>query len=196
MSTSNWVFGVAVMSIASGLLGCGHTSQTPTQSAASYSPPAAEENVGEIHKRGGSKLIAEVGPKGGTLELANGARLTIPPGAFTSPVEITFSEGARTTAFANHEYERTVGPTLEIGPEAAIAAPLQVSVPISRLPDGFEESDLTLGMEVPRDHQRLEMQGVQTRWDYLPAQSQSGRAVAQIGSVPGFRVQFLVSKND
>ena len=197
MRTSNWVvLGIALLSTSSGMFACGGASQKPTQTAASYSSPPAEQSAAEVHKRGSTKLIAEVGPKGGTLELANGARLTIPPGAFASNVELTFAEGSRTTAFANHEYERPIGPTLEIGPEASISAPLQVSVPISSLPEGFDEADLTLGMEVPREHQRLEMQGVLTRWDYLPAQSQSGRAVAEIGSVPGFRVQFLVSKND
>jgi hypothetical protein len=64
------------------------------------------------------------------------------------------------------------------------------------LPEGFREEHLTLGLEVASDAQRLESQNVQTHWDYLPAESKSGRAVASLSEVPGFRVQFLVSKND
>jgi len=180
---------------------CGGSSS----SGASTTSTAAEESSGgggsgdvtsEVHKRGNKKLIAEVGPPGGTLELDNGARLTIPSGALTETVEFTFSEGARTTAFANHEYERAIGPTLEIAPGAALASPVQVSVPLSTLPEGFREEHLTLGLEVPASAQRLESQNVQTRWDYLPAESKSGRAIASISEVPGFRVQFLVSRND
>lgn len=197
MRTSRWVVGLALLTgVGAGAVACGGSSQPASRTAANYEPAVTNEVTSEIHKRGDKKLIAEIGPPGGTLELANGARLTIPVGAFNETVEITFAEGARTTAFANHEYERAIGPTLEIGPEASISAPLMVSVPLSAIPEGFGEKDLTLGMEVPSDTQRLEMQGVQTRWDYLPAQSQSGRAVAEISAVPGYRVQFLVSKND
>jgi hypothetical protein len=184
-----------ITSMSAPALGCGG-SQPASKTAANYEPGVTNEATSEVHKRGDKKLIAEIGPPGGTLELANGARLTIPLGALSETVEITFAEGARTTAFANHEYERVIGPTLEIGPEASLSGPVTVSVPLSTIPEGFGEKDLTLGMEVPSDTQRLEMQGVQTRWDYLPAQSQSGRAVAEITAVPGYRVQFLVSKND
>jgi hypothetical protein len=200
MRPSPWVVSLALITsistISTHALGCGGSSRPASQTAANYEPGVTNEVTSEVHKRGDKKLIAEIGPPGGTLELANGARLTIPVGAFAETVEITFAEGNRTTAFANHEYERAIGPTLEIGPEASLSAPVLVSVPLAAIPEGFGEKDLTLGMEVPSDNQRLEMQGVQTRWDYLPAQSQSGRAVAEITAVPGYRVQFLVSKND
>jgi hypothetical protein len=203
MGTTKNVLGLALITAlagASALVACGGSSS----SGASTTSYAAEESSGggggevtsEVHKRGSKKLIAEVGPPGGTLELDNGARLTIPSGALTETVEFTFSEGARTTAFSNHEYERAIGPTLEIAPGAALSSPVQVSVPLAALPEGFREEHLTLGLEVPAQAQRLESQNVQTRWDYLPAQSQSGRAVASLSEVPGFRVQFLVSKND
>jgi hypothetical protein len=179
---------------------CGGTSSPAPQSAANLtseeSPGVTGEVTSEVHKRGSKKLIAEIGPPGGTLELDNGARLTIPSGALSETVEFTFSEGSRTTAFSNHEYERAIGPTLEIATGAALSSPVQVSVPISALPEGFREEHLTLGLEVPSQSQRLESQNVQTRWDYLPAESKSGRAVASLSELPGFRVQFLVSKND
>ncbi len=150
-----------------------------------------------VHKRGGEKLVVEVGRAGGTLELGNGARLEIPAGALSETVEMAFSEGTHTTAFSNHDYERPVGPIVEIGPTLALNRPLKLSVPLSRLPEGFEEKDLTLAAEVVADKQRaVQMHGVQTRWDYLPASSDAGRAVAELNEVPGYRMQFVVSQGN
>ena len=208
MGTSQKVLGRALVTASLSALatlaafaGCGGSSTPAPESAASEASEGTSGGVtgevtSEVHKRGGKKLIAEVGPPGGTLELDNGARLTIPEGALSETVEFTFAEGNRTTAFANHEYERAIGPTLEIAPGTSLASPVQVSMPLSTLPEGFREEHLTLGLEVPSQAQRLESQNVQTRWDYLPAESKSGRAIASLAEVPGFRVQFLVSKND
>lgn len=201
MGSTDWVVGMALITATTGLSvgfsGCASApARQPTTVVPASEPVVERGDGGEIHKRGGKKLTAEVGPSGGTLELGNGARITIPRGAFIEPVEVTFAEGARTTAFANHDYEKPIGPTLEIAPGVELSAPLQVSVPLSALPEGFSDTDLTLGLEVPADAQRLEMAAVQTRWDYLPAQNQHGRAVAELAQLPGYRVQFLVSKAD
>jgi hypothetical protein len=203
MGTANKVLGhalITALTVPLVFAACGGSSSPAPQNAGSYgseeSSGGGGEVTSEVHKRGSKKLIAEIGPPGGTLELDNGARLTIPQGALSETVEFTFSEGSRTTAFSNHEYEHAIGPTLEIAPGAALSSPVQVSVPISTLPEGFREEHLTLGLEVPSQTQRLESQNVQTRWDYLPAESKSGRAVASLTEVPGFRVQFLVSKNN
>lgn len=199
MASTEWLVSIAVFLGASASAACGATTppsrQPPNMPAPSTAP--TQKTLAEVHKRGGDKLIAEVGPNGGTLELGNGARISIPRGAFSAPIEMTFAEGTRTTAFANHEYEKPVGPILEIAPGVQPAVPLQVSVPIPTLPEGFAASDLTLGLEVMADLQRaVQMQGVQTRWDYLPAQSQNGRAIAELSVVPGYRLQFLVSRSD
>lgn len=191
MRSPHWVFGLALMAACAGT-----TRQQPSNaSIASVAPDDVPR--GEVHKRGAKKLIVAVGPGGGTLELANGARLTIPSGALSEPVEITFSEGARTTAFSNHEYERPFGPVVEIAPEIALNVPVQVSVPLGPLPEGFSETDLALGLEVMASNQRaVPGQATNTRWDYLTASNKSGRAVAELSSVPGYRVQFLVSKSE
>ena len=174
-------------------------SGAPSGSQASTTTPVEVRNktLPAVHKRGAQKLIVEVGAAGGTLELDNGARLVIPEGALPQNVEVTFSEGARTTAFSNHEYERPIGPTIEISPEIELAAPVRVSVPLEKIPDGFDEGDLTLGMEVVASTQRaVQGYGVQTRWDYLAAAAEGGRAVADLQQVPGYRVQFVVSKSE
>ena len=173
---------------------------TATKPPPQRAPQAAVEPTipsSPVHKRGGDKLIVEVGRAGGTLELDNGARLEIPQGALSAPVEITFSRGGHTTAFSNHEWERPLGPTLEIAPALPLGTPVKVSVPLAQMPDGFSESDLALGLEVVSDEQRaVQMTGTQTRWDYLPAATASGRATAQLDSVPGYRLQFVVSKSE
>ena len=190
MRSAHWVFGLALLAACAGSTRH-QPSSTPVASAAPDDVPR-----GEVHKRGSSKLIAVVGPSGGTLELANGARLTIPNGALTEPVEITFSEGAHTTAFSNHEYERPIGPIVEIAPEVSLAAPVEVSVPMGMLPEGFAPEHLTLGLEVLASNQRaVPGQATNTRWDYLQATNKGGRAAASLNSIPGFRVQFVVSKN-
>jgi len=181
------------------LVGAGACATPAPTTPKPQTPALIEErdDLSVVYKRGGKKLIVEVGRAGGKLELDNGARLDIPSGALSETVEITFAEGQHTTAFANHEYERPVGPTLEIAPALALNQPFKVSVPLSRLPEGFAEKDLTLAAEVVSDTQRaVQMTGTQTRWDYFPAVSESGRAVAELAQVPGYRVQFVVSQSN
>ena len=149
-----------------------------------------------VKKRGDQKLIAKVGHAGGTLELDNGARLDIPSGALPDEVELTFAEGTRTTAFANREDERPIGPTLEMTPEVPLASPIRVSIPLGLLPDGFGEKDVALGVEQVASLQRVGGAGTQTRWDYVPATSTGGRAVAELSQLSGLRVQFIVSKSE
>jgi hypothetical protein len=167
----------------------------PVPAPAAAHAPEPERSV-PIHKHGRDKLIAEVGSAGGTLELDNGARLEIPAGALSEAVQITFATGARTTAFSNKEHERPIGPTLELAPELALSTPVKVSIPALRLPDGFAEADLALGLEQLGAQRAVEMQGTQTRWDYFPATAEAGRAVAELAQIPGYRLQFLVSKSE
>jgi hypothetical protein len=191
MSSAHWVFGLAL------LTACAGTTRQQQSSTPLASVDPDDVPRGEVHKRGASKLIAVVGPSGGTLELANGARLSIPSGALSEAVEITFSEGNHTTAFSNHEYERPIGPTVEIAPEISLGAPVEVSVPMGMLPEGFTPENLTLGLEVLASNQRaVPGQATNTRWDYLEATNKGGRAAASLSSIPGYRVQFVVSKND
>lgn len=194
MNCSRWIAGMTLLAACGG-----SAASNGSQPVVAPPTPVAEsggEDLPAVHKRGSQKLIVAVGPAGGTLELDNGARLVIPRGALASGTEVTLAEGARTTAFANHDYERPLGPTLEVGLAEAVQSPLELSIPIGTLPDGFAEKDLTLGVEVPTSSQRYEGQAVQTRWDYLGATSRAGRAVAQLEQPPQFRVQFLVSKAD
>ncbi len=177
---------------------CGASTKPPAQTP--QSPALAEpapKPAAPVHRRGQDKLIVEIGSAGGTLELDNGARLEIPKNALQETIEVTFANGTRTTAFSNKEFERPLGPILEIAPELPLAAPVRVSVPALRMPDGFSEQDLAIGVEVLGDQRAIEGgHGTQTRWDYQTATASAGRAVAELSQVPGFRVQFLVSKSE
>jgi hypothetical protein len=182
------------------LVGCASTAPkaAPTTPPPQLAAEEAERPLSAVHKRGGDKLTVDVGDEGGTLELDNGARLEIPRGALAETTEITFSEGTKTTAFANREWEKPLGPTLEIGPEVvALGSPVRISVPVANLPEGFDLDDLALGLEVVSGEQRaVQMHGVATRWDYIPASSNSGRIVAELSQLPGYRLQFVVSKSE
>jgi hypothetical protein len=201
MNYLRWVAEWAV--VATCVVGCGGA---PAAGAVSYPTEASDgasegaeraDVTAEVHKRGSNKLVVMVGPAGGTLELDNGARLVIPAGALAEPVEVTFAEGARTTAFSNHDYEHAFGPTLDVVVEGDLQSPVSVSLPDNKLPSGFTEKDLAIGVEVPSSTQRaVQGQGTATRWDYLTAKAEAGRAVAQLAQVPGYRVQFIVSKNE
>jgi hypothetical protein len=182
------------------LVGCASTAPKAaptTPLAETASAESSREPVGAVHERGGDKLTVDVGDQGGTLELDNGARLEIPRGALTEVTEVTFSRGTKTTAFSNREWERPLGPTLEVSPGVPLGTPVRISVPVSNLPEGFSVEDLALGLEVMSDEQRaVEMHGVATRWDYIPATSTSGRFVAELSELPGYRLQFVVSKSE
>jgi hypothetical protein len=194
MNYLRWIAGLGLVA------GCGGSaSQTSSGSTTTPAHEAKSENVPEVHKRGADKLVVVVGPAGGTLELDNGARLLIPAGALAESVEVTFANGARTTAFSNHDYERPIGPTLDvvIEGEGLQQSPVEVSIPLGKLPDGFGEKDLGIGVEVPAQQRAVQGQGTNTRWDYLTASAAgSGRAVASLEQVAGYRVQFVVSKAD
>jgi hypothetical protein len=176
--------------------GAGAGSQTTTSpTVAQAEAETSGGDLPQVHKRGQDKLVVAVGPAGGTLELDNGARLVIPQGTLPGNTEVTLANGARSSAFANHDYERPIGPIFEVVIEGQVQSAVEVSIPLGTLPEGFEEKHLALGVEVPASAQRYESAATQTRWDYLDASSRSGRAVATL-EPPGYRVQFLVSKND
>ena len=182
--------------LVSAVLVCGCAkSPPPAKAPVAAAPPPPREQVSPVHERGSDKLIVSVGRAGGTLELRNGGRVEFPRDALSEPIQVTFSEGGMTTAFSNHEYESAIGPTLELAPQMALGAPITISIPLARLPEGFDEEDLAMATEVLSDEQRaLDMTGVQTRWDYMPARSDNGRVTGELSQVPGMRVQFVVSR--
>ena len=185
-------------------LGCGGSDEPE--------PLFTEENVGggggsqpagggaAVHERGDDSVTATVGPAGGTLELSNGAKLEIPQGALGDQVDVIFGVGSRTQAFANREYERTIGPTLIIQPSMVMQPGKRatLSAPLSSIPQPFTEEDVALATEEvdEYDPQSDVRNTVQTVWQYNAASVQGGRLVAELQEIPGFRVQFLLSQDE
>ena len=185
---------LATTAVATWAVGCGGAAAAePTLPVMADEPIAS----GPVHARGDSSVSARVGSQGGALELTNGARLEIPAGALTEEIEVVFAHGASTQVFSGQDHERPVGPTLAVSP-AMVAAPdhhFVVSVPINLLPDGFGNDDLGLAAEVVDEDQRdLHLGGTQTRWEYGPAHAATGRAIAEIETLGGQRLQFVVSR--
>jgi len=60
-----------------------------------------------------------------------------------------------------------------------------------------ERSTLESIVRSPTSEQRaVQGQGTRTRWDYVPATAQGGHVVAELATVPGYRLQFVVSKGE
>lgn len=160
---------------------------------------ASSTPVGAAHARGDERVATRVGPAGGTLELGNGVRLEIPAGALAQPIEVVLQRAPSTEAFNNREDERTAGPTFTVSPQllSANGSKFTVSVPMTSMPDGFEQTDVAVAYERPARVQRglsEELGSTQTRWEHAGAAVRSGRMIAELGEMAGFRVQFVFSR--
>lgn len=158
--------------------------------------PGPAENVGPASARGDDVVSAHVGPDGGTLELASGARLEIPDGAFTESTEVTLRRGPSTQAVGSREGEARVGPVLQVTPAFAVPAGkhITVSIPLADVPSGYQASDLAVATEEsPTERRALGMGGEQTHWVVGPATWSGGRLRAELTELSGMRVLFVAS---
>ncbi|MBN1655811.1 MAG: hypothetical protein JXA30_18745 [Deltaproteobacteria bacterium] len=182
------------------LLGCGggageSSGLDTTAQGADIAP------TGPVMKSGGTSVTALMGPAGGRLDLANGARVEIPAGAIQDAKEIVFKDAPRTTVFKDEDVQgnRPVGPIILVTPElyAPEGSYFVISIPFSSLPEGYDESSLLLAYETPSSQQRNYAEDTTvTIWNYEQAAISGGRAVAKLGSLPGMRFQFILSRND
>lgn len=152
---------------------------------------------GPVRKSGGDSVEAMIGPDGGQLDLANGARLEIPRGALSEPTTLVLKIAPRTTAFLNQEDLAAVGPLVLVSPgiDAGGGGALVFSIPLASLPDGYRDEHLQIANEQREGTQReFAEDSTITRWHYDRAAHENGRAVARFDSLPGLRLQFVVSK--
>lgn len=152
---------------------------------------------GPVRKSGGDSVEATIGPDGGQLDLANGARLEIPAGIFEEPTMLVLKIAPRTTAFLNQEDLVAVGPLILVSPEiyGGGGGAIVFSIPLNSLPEGYSDEHLQIANEQPEGDQReFAEDSTSTRWHYDRATHQNGRAVARFTSLPGLRLQFVVSK--
>lgn len=178
------------------LVACGGGATAPAQSTAAE-PSSGSERIGRVMKRGGDSVEALFGPEGGQLELANSARIEIPPGSFEEPTTLVFKNAPATTAFLNQEDLQAIGPLVLITPDiyGSEQGEIVFSIQLGRLPEGYSEQHVQIANEQPTEAQRGYAENTtSTRWHYNRATVENGRAVARFRGLPGLRLQFVVSK--
>lgn len=184
------ILSVVIISV---LQGCGGgTASTPTE----YQPVEDEVSTKPVNKFGETDSSATVGSGGGRLVLGDGVVLEIPRGAIQEPTEVVLKQLPSNAAFKRDENEKLVGPMFVISPEMlATIGKFTVSFPINGFPEGYDEKNLYLATEELGTEQRSFGENTTvTRWDYKKAQYRGGRAVAELDSVAGMRMQFILSR--
>lgn len=146
-----------------------------------------------VRKSGGKSASALMGPPGGTLEIASGAKVEIPAGTLEEAEEITIADASGSTAFLNSEHQRPVGPVFVVAPamETTNGRMIRVSIPLASYPPGW--GDVQLGYEYPIGAKVGGEDATHTKWQTEPAKLSGGRAVAEVPALPGFRLQFVLS---
>ena len=172
----------------------GGTSQAHTATADTEPPPPPPATA--AHARGDSAVTARVGPMGGSLELANGARLEIDPNVLSEDVEITMRVAEGAHVFDTSEYQTPLGPLVEVEPALAPSRTRSIhySVPFTRIPAGYPESDLALAVEEESSQREHFVSATQTRWQMYAARHTGDRFVSDLDVLAGHRLQFGVSR--
>jgi hypothetical protein len=187
--------GIAVVLLA--LLGCGKKADSPGASSAEGNEGSEGGELaaprGAVTKSGGDSVSATMGPAGGRLDIASGARVEIPPGTLSEATDVVLAVSQGTTAFKNSEHEKAYGPTFEVSP--GMAAPdgqsIRVSIPLASYPEGW--GDVSLAYEYPEGARVGAEDSQHTKWQYENAKLSGGRAVAELPAVNGYRLQFVLS---
>jgi len=184
-----------------GLAACkgGAKAHEPGASSSSGDEAGSSEGGGSatpnsvVHKSGGKSVSAVIGPPGGTLEIASGAKIEIPPGTFEDGEEVTIADAPGSTAFLNSEHERPIGPVFTVAPsmEATKGHMIRVSIPLAAYPQGW--GDAQMGYEYPVGEMVGGEDAEHTKWQTTPASLSGGRAVAEVPALPGYRLQFVLS---
>jgi hypothetical protein len=185
--------GIAVAVLA--LLGCdnGPSGKKPASAASDSTSGDEVVPTGAVHKSGSKTVSARLGPPGGTLELASGAKVEIPAGSVEGIQEFVLNEAPMTTAFFNEEHERPIGPTFVISPgvDAPDGSAIRVSIPLASYPKGW--GDVAIGVESPSGAVVGGEDSEHTKWDYENAKLIGGRAVAELPALNGYRLQFVLT---
>lgn len=178
--------------------GCGGAAATgPGASSANEASPADDGEAAApnsvVRKSGSGSVSARLGPPGGTLELNDGPRVEIPPGAVEGGVEFVLKVAQKTTAFGNKESEKAIGPTFSFSPElnAPEGRSITVSFPLGAPPDGW--GDPAIAYEQDEGAISYGEDSTRTKWLYESAKLSGGRIVAELPALSGLRMQFVLS---
>ncbi len=165
----------------------------PTETAEAP-PPPPPARAADAH--GETEVRARVGRMGGTLELANGARLVIDRDVLTDEVEIIMRVAEGAHVFDTSETQTPLGPLVEIAPAVtpSMTRSIHYSVPYVRIPEGYPETDLALAIEEEGAQRAHFVSATQTRWQMYPARHAGDRFVSDLDALAGHRLQFGVSR--
>jgi len=179
------------------VLGCGG-SQAAAPAASTPHELRSEHSesgpVGPVSKRGSGSVTAKVGTGGGSLELSEGPRVTIPPGAVHGALDFVLKIAPKTTVFLNNESERALGPTFSFSPpaEAPDGSTFEVSFPLASLPSGWGDPSIAFEYEEGTAIGYGE-DSTRTKWQHERATLSGGRVVAKLPHMTGLRLQFVLT---
>lgn len=178
-------------------VGCGGGSQAAAPSATTANEVRESSDEGPrnpVNKHGSGRVAALLGPGGGSLELSEGPRVQIPSGALEGGQEFVLKIAPKTTAFANKESERALGPTFSFAPgtNAPDGSHIEVSFPLGALPKGWGEPSIAYEVEEGTAISYGE-DSTRTKWEYERANINGGRVVAQLPGLAGLRMQFVLT---
>ena len=175
--------------------GCGGASAgAPGANTANEARPAGDVvSTRPVSKRGSGSVAATLGPGGGSLELDEGPRVEVPPGAVSDAHDYVLKVAPKTTAFFNKESERPLGPTFSFSPDldAPAGNAIKVSFPLASLPEGW--GDPAIAYEVSEGEIVGAEDSTRTKWQYERAALSGGRVVASLPNVTGLRMQFVLT---
>ena len=177
------------------VVGCGGASAgAPAANTANEAKPGgAVASTRPVSKRGSGSVAATLGPSGGSLELDEGPRVEVPPGAVSDGRDYVLKVASKTTAFFNKESERPLGPTFSFSPDldAPAGNAIKVSFPLASLPEGW--GDPAIAYEVSQGEIVGAEDSTRTKWQYERAALSGGRVVASLPNVTGLRMQFVLT---
>ncbi len=186
---------VLCLALVTGLCGCGSSTANSPGASSAHDSNTSGDGVPNsfVHKQGSGSVSALIGPPGGLLELVEGPRVEIPPGAVEGSTEFGLRIAEKTTAFLNKEGEKAVGPVFIFSPE--VSAPegrnITVSIPLAAYPEGW--GDVAFAYEISQGAVVGGEDSTRTKWQYDNAKLSGGRAVAQTQALTGLRMQFVLS---
>lgn len=158
-----------------------------------YEPAPLPPSVPVIATGNGEIVGGHLGPEGGRLNLApNGPSVTIPAGTARP-------QGLSISLVKDSEAGVPAG-GVHIGPPFRVSRPLnppsgqaiEVSIALTTLPAGCAASDLRLAIETPGNTGLTPSPSTPAlQWEFAPADTQAGQAVARLPRLWGMRLQFL-----
>jgi hypothetical protein len=143
----------------------------------------------KVSKSGSGSVTATLGPGGGSLELTEGPRIVVPAGVIEGGQDFVLKLAPMTTAFANKESEKALGPTFSFSPP--LEAEVEVSFPLGSMPDGW--GDPSIAYEQQEGAEIKGEDSTRTKWQYERAKYTGGRVVATVPQATGMRLQFTLT---